>query len=283
MTELMEVGDRIGSGRYRLHSRFRKMLVFVRNAGPAQAPAYPELACVVEEGVAGPVNIVVRQLDFARADSLKVKPHRIILSGVALTIRQRYDSALRVGPLDADRLAGNLRVFQDALLELAPATSVVFLLREENFMGPFESGLAHRFRAGVERLRAGDLEGVTAMLRGLGRGLTPSGDDFLAGLLLGLHGLQLATQADFSRERRQIYCNADSANDFSRTLLRHAAEGWCLEPVKSLIETLFDGRKEDVAHQTQKLVAVGASSGADLGTGLAFALDHYSNQVAGKC
>jgi len=283
VTELMEVGDRIESGRYRLHSRFRKTLVFVRNAGPAEAPAYPELACVVEEGVAGPVNIVVRQLDFVRADTLKVSPHRIILSGVALPIRQRYDSALRIGPLDAGRLAGNLRVFQDALLELAPASSIVFLLGEENFTGPFESGLAHRFRAGVERLRAGDLESATAMLRGLGRGLTPSGDDFLAGFLLGLHGLQLAARADFSRERRLIYYNAESANDFSRTLLRHAAEGWCLEPVKSLIETLFDGRKENVAHKTQQLVAVGASSGADLGMGLAFALNHYSNQAARKC
>ncbi len=283
MTELIEIGDCIESGRYRLHSRFRHALVFTREENETGKSAPADLACVVEEGLAGPTNIVVRGLDPGGADFLDVSQQRLLLGGVNLPIRQRYHSSPHIGPLDVVRQAANLRAFEDALRASAPAASVVFLLGNDNPDGAFDRELALRFRSAMERLTAGDLEGATTMLRGLGRGLTPSGDDFLAGFLLGLHGLQQATCTDLGEERRRIHCSAITMNEFSAGLLRHAYQGRCHAPAKFLLETLFDGPTDRIAVATRRLAAVGASSGADLGVGIAWAIRLYLNKAGKPC
>jgi len=279
----MEVGDCIESGCYRLHSRFRHALVFARENDKSDPPASAGLACLVEEGLAGPTNIVVRSLTLTRVDSFDFTAGCLFVGGVALPIERRYDSSLRIGPLDAGRLFVNMRAFEDALRTLAPPASIVFLLGDDNPDGAFDRALALRFRNAIKRLTAGDLEGGAAMLCGLGRGLTPSGDDFLAGFLLGLNGLELATGIDLREEHRRICSHAVTANDFSRLLLRHASEGRCIAPVKSLVETLFDGQRDGMAVATRRLVAVGASSGADLGVGVAWAMRMYADRVSKPC
>jgi hypothetical protein len=55
-------------------------------------------------------------------------------------------------------------------------------------------------------------------------------------------------------------------------MLRSAAEGRSFERASSLIQALFEGAEADVERHARRLFAVGASSGADLGVGLLFAL-----------
>lgn len=178
-------------------------------------------------------------------------------------------------PVDLGKLELNLQIFEKTLLEDAAGKSLVFLLdkgRERNFASPFEKELARRLRLGVKRLLSGKLESGTATIKGLGFGLTPSGDDFLAGFLLGMHALQTAAGVGFSKERRAVYQAARSNNPFSDALLRCAAEGRYFQRAKSLIQALFEGASADVVRHAHRLLAVGASSGADLAVGLFFAL-----------
>ena len=83
------------------------------------------------------------------------------------------------------------------------------------FASAFEKELARRLSAGVARLAHGDLEGGAAQIKGLGYGLTPSGDDFLAGFLLGMHALEMAAGIDLAAERRAVREAARGANPFS--------------------------------------------------------------------
>jgi hypothetical protein len=192
-----------------------------------------------------------------------------------LTHRLRYNSRLRVGPLDPGKLAPNLRVLEKLLLASAPARSLAFLIDDRGgrtFASAFEKELARRLSAGVARLVHGDLAGGASEVRGLGYGLTPSGDDFLAGFLLGMHALEMAAGIDLAAERHAVREAARGANPFSEALLRSAAEGRCFERAKSLIQALFEGVEADVVQHARSLFAVGASSGADLGVGLLFAL-----------
>jgi hypothetical protein len=192
-----------------------------------------------------------------------------------LTHRLHYNSRLRVGPLEPAKLEPNLRAFENLLLASAPARSIAFLIDDQGgrtFASAFEKELARRLSAGVARLAHGDLEGGAAQIRGLGYGLTPSGDDFLAGFLLGMHALEMAAGIDLAAERHAVREAARGANPFSETLLRSAAEGRCFERAESLIQALFEGAEVDVEQQARRLFAVGASSGADLGVGLLFAL-----------
>jgi hypothetical protein len=192
-----------------------------------------------------------------------------------LTHRLHYNSRLRVGPLEPAKLAPNLRVFEKLLLASAPARSLAFLIDDRGgraFASAFEKELAHRLSAGVARLAHGDLEGGASQIRGLGYGLTPSGDDFLAGFLLGMRALEMAAGIDLAAQRHAVREAARGANPFSEALLRSAAEGRSFERAKSLIQALFEGAEADVARHARRLLAVGASSGADLGVGLLFSL-----------
>jgi hypothetical protein len=252
--ELLEVGDRVGMGGYRVLSRFRGAIAFARNEGPG-------LAVVVEEAKgAGPVQIVVRGSGLNAIDSLEVRPDRVILNGEALQIRRRYHSRLRIEDASPPGIRRNLQALAAALRASAPARSVVFW---DGSGARFEAALARRFHAGVRLLLAGKLETGARAVAGLGFGLTPGGDDFLAGFLLGMY----STGVPDSR-RRCVYNSARSGNAFSESLLGCAADGCCIEPAQSLIHALFAGTEADVARHTARLSAIGASSGADLAAGL---------------
>ena len=110
------------------------------------------------------------------------------------------------------------------------------------------------FRA-VEHLAAGDLAGVVDALAGLGPGLTPAGDDALAGILLVAGDRAGAIEA------------ADRArtNDIARAFLGWAARGQSIEPVHRL---LAGGGHAALAD----LLRFGHSSGADLAFGLRLGL-----------
>ena len=254
MIELLDVGDRVEIGSYRVFSRFRGATAFVREEGSG-------LAVVVEESKgAGPVQIVVRGCDFNAIGRLEVRPDRVILDGATMEIRRRYHSRVHIDGPDAAGIHRNLHALRAALLESAPARSIVFW---PDSGSAFEAALAGRFREGVSLLLAGDLEDGARAIAGLGFGLTPSGDDFLAGLLLGMYA------AGASRiERRRVYQAARSSNAFSESLLRCAADGCCIEPARSLIHAVFAGTEAEVVRHTTRLSAVGASSGADLAAGL---------------
>jgi hypothetical protein len=252
--ELLDVGDRVETGSYGVFARFRGAIAFARDAGAGLAVVAGEDKC------SGPVQVVVRGCDLNAIGSLEVCPDRVILDGVPLEIRCRYHSRLRIGGRDPAVVRRNLHTFGAALRESAPARSVVFLA--ESGTG-FEAALARRFRRGAGLLLAGDLDSGARALAGLGFGLTPSGDDFLAGVLLAMYAAGVS-----ECDRRRVYDAARSPNAFSESMLKCAVEGCCIEPAHSLIHAIFEGVEGDVVRHTIRLSAVGASSGADLAAGI---------------
>lgn len=102
-------------------------------------------------------------------------------------------------------------------------------------------------------------------LVGLGPGLTPAGDDVLAGLLVALH--------HHSREREahaaEIQLSARTTTALSAALLRHAAAGRALPAVVDLADALAGhGPTDEVGRVVGRLLAVGSSSGVALAHGL---------------
>jgi uncharacterized protein DUF2877 len=103
-------------------------------------------------------------------------------------------------------------------------------------------------------------------LSGLGPGLTPSGDDLLAGLALGLRAggghrpgpLQDALNA--AVEGR--------TTDLAATRVRHATAGRADESVHSLLTALVSGPDDGLDRAVRRAVAYGHSSGVDTVVGL---------------
>lgn len=109
-------------------------------------------------------------------------------------------------------------------------------------------------------------------LVGAGRGLTPSGDDALCGVLLALRAVG-APRAARDRLARVVLGAADRTTGLSAGLLRDAADGYAVVPVARLVTALVAVPADDVDEALSRVLEIGASSGADLVAGLLGALD----------
>lgn len=103
-------------------------------------------------------------------------------------------------------------------------------------------------------------------LIGLGIGLTPSGDDFLCGVLAGfiLRGVDCHPFAAAVRE--QIQQNLENTNDISRMFLHCALQGQFSEAVCSLTTVTSSDKLSAAFH------AIGHSSGMDTLCGILYVL-----------
>jgi Protein of unknown function (DUF2877) len=110
-----------------------------------------------------------------------------------------------------------------------------------------------------------DLVGAVSHLAGLGPGLTPSGDDVLAGILL-----VASLTEGFSPSELRAAADTARTHEISRSFLKWAANGHSIEPVHDLLSAIATGRPTLDAEQA--VAAIGATSGHDLLLGLRLAL-----------
>lgn len=112
-------------------------------------------------------------------------------------------------------------------------------------------------------------------LAGVGSGLTPSGDDFLCGLLSGLHfhwascgygptPQVLRDLAVLAGERTSI---------FSAQMLRGAATGLVSEDINAWLIAVHKGENDAMAAVSRKIIEFGHSSGIDTLCGLIIGLE----------
>ncbi|MBN1935684.1 MAG: DUF2877 domain-containing protein [Anaerolineae bacterium] len=121
-------------------------------------------------------------------------------------------------------------------------------------------------QSAVEAIRQGwngdrpALQRGAAALAGLGKGLTPAGDDFLLGLLL---------YAWLFHPDPQTFCTdvvdiaAPRTTTLSAAFLRAGARGECSAPWHCLFDALSCGHEGKIALAVQRLLDCGATSGAD--------------------
>jgi Protein of unknown function (DUF2877) len=252
---LVSIGDRVAAGIYPFHSRFNRAVNFVQDG---------RLVSVVAEEVGdGPLSIVLRDFDAGvTEDPLEISADQVLFDGCEFpfTPRHRYCSMLE--SQNGPRLRSNLAMFEELLAETSPPNSLAFLIddaRLSRFRSGFEQKFVEQVKRSVHQIFHGDRLAGVRKLGGCGIGLTPSGDDFIAGHLIALN-LRGETAND-------VFEAARSNNIFSNTFLDLARQGRLFGRMKNLILALTHGSKMAVRECTEKLFAVGGTSGADLGTG----------------
>jgi Protein of unknown function (DUF2877) len=131
--------------------------------------------------------------------------------------------------------------------------------------------------------RAKQLQHAVTALLGLGQGLTPQGDDVLAGVLVTL-AASPATQPMAHQLGGIVDSQADRTTTLSAALLRDAADGFAVPPLVDLVDALhFNELHFDELHEVDhagrttthraladvvvRLLAVGHTSGAALAHG----------------
>jgi hypothetical protein len=192
-----------------------------------------------------------------------------------------------IGP---DDITFNLRLLRDVIYTHPGREGLVPLLENVELLGPMKvflepggEGVAERARPHIERLMwglfAGDLAAVTdngGAILGLGPGLTPSCDDFLAGLLmsLGFAGQSFYGSGDgrarlFKTAGDEILRLAkEKTVVYSIGLIDGARNGEGPLAAVSLIRSLVAGSPGDTASAAKTLLGMGAATGADMAVGI---------------
>ena len=119
--------------------------------------------------------------------------------------------------------------------------------------------------------RAQAERGVAALI-GRGPGLTPAGDDALAGILLVAHAHGVAGAVAAA-----VRALLTSTTAVSAALLDAAADGYAAAEVVALVDAAVAGDPAAVARALPAVLAIGHTSGADLVIGVAAALRHLTS------
>jgi hypothetical protein len=138
--------------------------------------------------------------------------------------------------------------------------------------GPDDPWLAHA-RSLVARqldaLAAGDVASAvdpTLELIGLGTGLTPSGDDYLVGLLAALEATGDPLHPGLASAIAHGVGGRTTA--VAEAMLGHAVRGEFTERLHDVLIALAGGRPRDLARPIERAMAYGATSGSDTLVGL---------------
>lgn len=243
-----------------------------RVVGVLRAAAYlgvggpdPEVMALVTRDAVRVPNAVVLPLTTADAPFAGVRP------GMRATVG---GAAVRVGPL-AVAVARWWAPGRPRIADVGGA-----LARAGEFGGlvaaaarPLPDALAAPAAALRAGLAAGDRDATGRAvlgLLGLGPGLTPSGDDVVAGALVTVRALGAAGAAADGAARTIEACAHRRTPLISAGLLRHAAQGRCVPPLATMISAL--GGTAPLDAPLASLLAVGHHSGSDLARGVALAL-----------
>lgn len=271
--DLISYGDSIPEGEYKLHSAFANALNFRKGK--------LLISLVPPRTGSGPLNVVLKQLPLG---AKRLRSTRFYFYIDENRLRKEpaaeYSSSVPVIEADAETVTANADALARILVKKAPPKSLAFIFApalEKQFNRVFERHLLARFKKAVAYFRAGnDSRGVKTM-RGLGLGYTPSGDDFISGLLAGLNFAVQNLRYDAETRIERIFFYAEGNNLVSNSFLRCSYEGKVTAKVRRLMRALAGKNRKELAAAASAALKSGHTSGADFCAGLVFALQQEFN------
>jgi hypothetical protein len=234
-------------GRGRVLAVYRRA-AYVRLGGEGQGGGEGEVVALADASVpAGPLHLRCTPLPPLR-EGLAVATDGVRLAGAGWALR--VEGPVWRGALpDPEALDGEVEPGE-------PAVTV----------GPDLADL----------VRAGRIEGLAAAVGGRGPGLTPAGDDLLAGVLV----VARLCWGPAAEPRLDAVARDVATTGIARAFLVQAARGRCIAPVHDWLVAVAAGRADDAARARARLLAVGASSGAHLAAGLALAVSQLPRRAS---
>ncbi len=164
---------------------------------------------------------------------------------------------------------GRLRPRASSLRHLRAVSVREAVHRPSPFASYLLTGDLRKLRALKEAWEQGGepLAEAVMALAGWGKGLTPSGDDFMAGMMLALWSDHAALT---SRAAFLYRVAAPRTTLLSRAFLRAASEGLADARWQRLLQAMAAGAAEAVREAAEEALAFGATSGVDMAAGFLF-------------
>jgi hypothetical protein len=184
-----------------------------------------------------------------------------------------------------------MAMFRQALLQQGKRGGLLGLIQPSEEKNPFVEKAAGILRRILQQTPYGAYMNGLSQLVGLGPGLTPSGDDFIAGLLLGEEILSLLTVPQgkihsgpihavipLKINKGELWHGLTATNDGGRTLLYQTLLGCFPNYLISVAKNLGKAQAmADTADAVRRAVSHGETSGTDALVGLWFYLNACAN------
>ena len=231
-------------------------------SGPAEAL----FAVVGPRCWPGPLHLVVEELA-----ELPSRHDRVNVAGGVLAtdrLQVRLDGCAPWAPRLPRQLCAGALAWQDLAAWTAPELAAVW--------EAVTLELAAVWEAVTLDLRGDDLAAATRRLQGRGRGLTPTGDDVLAGILL-----VAATDPGRRRALAGLSRGARTTR-LSRAFLKWAARGQSIQPAHALLDAAASGDRIGMHRAAASLAGVGATSGRALASGIALAATELPRRLESR-
>ena len=126
------------------------------------------------------------------------------------------------------------------------------------------AGLMQNFERSTLTEQVKRTEGII----GLGQGLTPSGDDFLVGVMLAFSTLKKDLFNKRKWASQVVNVSKEKTNAISYSALKYAAIGETRESIYSFIHALFTGSEEAIERELLAVLKIGSSSGTEITWGI---------------
>lgn len=269
----------------RVHSVFRKVLNVEM---PALEGAVDNLYSLGRQDV--PVSPAMLVTDLRRAffgvspgdvmrihdDLIEVGEYRIDIP-VSLPLWQQEERTCS-GITDAETLEGYFSNIAAVLLQRVPWPQPSSLLLLAGQQPRRDDPYGRAFQKGIDGLEAWGRRSLserkltppiqeTAGLLGLGAGLTPSGDDYISGVLTGLRQIP-AGAGLLDSLGKAVQANLARTNRLSQHFLAYAIAGHWGRLEDQMVAALCAGERSSYLAAAEALSAYGSSSGLDEMLGL---------------
>ncbi|QRG70743.1 DUF2877 domain-containing protein [Brevibacillus choshinensis] len=236
------------------------------------------IACIELDN--GPNTLVVdrkrfQNMGIAVNDPVSVKADSLII-GKALSLTwqhaRQWECVLPVYPSSDQKLRENMAVIKEYVaahgksggLKKASSPANVFEAEVSSLLIARTNELYHALAHG----RWSEACEFAIGLVGLGPGLTPSGDDYLAGLFSVYHMPNAPCCLPYPFFEKFTRGAHQRTNEISYMMIKKAAIGHVRESMVRLLEAVVNGTPEEVVHSLGNVLGIGSSSGTDMAMGL---------------
>ena len=207
--------------------------------------------------------------DIPSCNDISITAERIRMGNrdIPASYFKKYDSTL--GAASIKRCTSSNIISSCYKPGLFPPKSLSFLIDRSmisHFTSTVEKAYVSQAVTAYEFMLDGNyLRGVNGM-KGIGPGLTPSGDDFNAGVLAGIYVNELISGTRTAALRQMLADAAEGKNPISNAMIRCLSSGHFPLYFKEFILTL-GGDDKEIHRTVARLLDYGSTSGADLLTG----------------
>jgi len=278
--KLISYGNCLTVGNYVLHSQFKQIVNFIN--------AVNQIVSVATNVKFLHANsIIVQEIELKNIEKIEINNYELIIKNYKLHLDKKleFNSKLDFEIKNSKNLFND---FENKYLHLFKEKSLVFLLNQsdQSIINPsdlvgrsdgykisaFETAMQNHLKSAYSEIISGNIIQGISKFKGVGYGLTPSGDDFIAGFLYGLNILEIEKSADYSDLISEILKTSLGNNIISNNLLILASKGLFFSRLKNLIECILMNQEDKIENTLEELFEVGETSGSDILVGILTAL-----------